>query len=168
MFLCVSTHQPVATFIAGSTVYFIVTKFMLVLKTFIDTHYTIQRSLSFFTMTQFDLHTNSNLKRQQSHDQSHDPSHDNHKKVLFNIAGSDEGLQFCSDSFLVPPSSSTGNGPTSCNASDITGVTGSTFVSDISINIEQTDVDEKVSNGGMGYSSDGKQEDTVEGKYNVQ
>ena len=107
----------------------------------------------------------SDLDRRQSHDQSRN----NHKKVLFNIAGSDEGLPvYYSDSSLVPPSSSTGNGPISCDVSDITGVTGSTFVSDVSIDIEQKgEVDEKIADEerAPSYSTDSKHQDNTEGKY---
>ena len=56
-----------------------------------------------------------------------------------------------------------GNGPISCDASDITGATASTYVSDISINVE---VNGRVPNGGgtFSYSVDDKQEGADEGE----
>ena len=111
-----------------------------------------------------DLHPNSSLKQRKSHD----PSHNGHKKVLFNIAGSEDHLYvYSSDpSLQPPPSSSTGNGPISCDASDITGATASTYVSDIGINIEE---DNKLPNGGIGlsYSIDDKHDEADDGKYSL-
>ena len=93
--------------------------------------------------------------------QSHDQTHSSNRKVVFNISSSAEGLHhYLSDSSLGhAPATATTSQNTS--ASDLTRGTRSTYVSDVSINIE----DEKMRgvNGGRHYLEeiDEKNEDTL-------
>ena len=59
------------------------------------------------------------------------------------------------------------NRPISCDTSDATKVAGSTFVSDVSVTIEQAEEEEKIPNGDESLYLSSDDQDTSEPQYTI-